>query len=1050
MKKLIFFFSILFCGVNAYSQNAEAYFLSQPALTPDGQQVIFSFEGDLWKAGIKDGQASRLTAMQGYESGAKVSPDGKWIAFTGRQFGNADVYIMPVEGGEVKQITFHSSNDVVDNWSWDSKTIYFTSNRYSRMSGFTVSRDGGTPVRLFGDHFFQYDHNLVEHPQTGEVFFSDTWESSLQQHRKRYKGAFNPDIQSYNLKTKELKKYTDWEGKDFNATIDKQGNIFFISDEANGEYNLYSIKDGNKKPLTKFSTSIKAPSVNANGGYVVFERDYQLWLFDVKSAKADKLKISVIRNSVLPQERDFDVKGNITDFDISPDGKKLAFTSRGEIFVSDVEGKFIQQINKGNAERALEIKWLSDNKTLLFNQTKNGYTNWYTIAADGTGKLKELTNVLQNNRALTLNKKRTQAVYLSGRNEVRMIDLKDFQDKLVVKDEIWGFQNSSPGFSPNDEYILFTAYRNFEQDVLIHHIKQNKTTNLTNTGITEAGPIWSPDGKYIYFQSSRLRPSYPMGMQNPKIYKLPLEKLDAPFHSNKFDELFIIENKDTTAKKDSAKNKNVATDENKPVVVDLENIMERIELVSPQFGSQYLQYIYQKGDKTTIFYTSDHAEGKNALWKTVQQPFENDKTEKIAGADNAFGYAINVSGDKLFVLFRGNISKLNLDQNKVEAINISHTFRRNLQQEFEQVFEETWAQVQENFYDENFHGVNWNSIKNYYKQFIPNLNNRNDLRVLLNDMLGELNSSHQGFSTTGGEEATGFQNQTMETGIVFENNDPYKVRYIAKRSNADKKGIDIMPGDILVKVNSVTIDKNTDRNFYFTRPSVDREIKLTFKRGNKDFEVKIHPQSSLVNNLYEEWIDNNQQRVNEKSNKRIAYTHMKNMGSGELESFIVDMTRELNNKDALILDLRYNTGGNVHDEVINFLSQRSYLNWKYREGELTQQPNFAPSDKPIVLLINEQSLSDAEMTAQGFKTLKLGTIIGNETYRWIIFTSGVGLVDGSFVRMPAWGCYTLDGKDLEMTGVAPDIMVINKFDDKLTGKDPQLDKAIEEIQKQLK
>ncbi len=1049
MKNSIFFIYLICCGLISNAQNAEAYFLSQPALTPDGQQVVFSFEGDLWKANVNDGQASRLTAMQGYETGAKISPDGKWISFTGRQFGNADVYVMPVNGGEVKQVTFHSASDEVSSWGWDSKTIYFTSNRYSRMSGFTVSRTGGTPQKIFGDYFFQYDHNLVEHPKTGEIFFSDTWESSFQQHRKRYKGAFNPDIQSYNTKTKQLKKYTDWEGKDFHTTIDQNGNIYFISDEANGQYNLYTIKDGKKTSLTKFNTSIKAPSVNGNGGYIVFEKDYQLWLYNVKNDKSEKISISVIRNSILPQDRDFNVKGNITDYDISPDGKKMAFTSRGEIFVSDLEGKFIQQVNKGSAERALEIKWLSDNKTLLFNQTKHGYLNWYTIAADGSGKLKELTNDLQNNRAIALNKKRTQAVYLGGRNEVRFIDLKNFQDKLVVRDEIWGFQNSSPGFSPNDEYIVFTAYRNFEQDVMIHHIKQNKTINLTNTGITESGPIWSPDNKYIYFHSSRLKASYPMGMQNPKIYRLPLEKLDAPFHSDKFDELFTVDKKDTTAKKDSAVN-NAATESNEPVVIDLENIMERLDQVSPPFGSQYLQYVYHKGDKTTVFYTSNHGEGKNALWKTVYQPFETTKTEKITGAEGAFGFDIRTSGDKLFVLFSGNISKLNIEQNKVEPIAIAHTFRRNLQQEFEQVFEETWAQVQENFYDEKFHGIDWISIKKYYQQFVPKINNRADLRVLLNDMLGELNSSHQGFSSTGMEETTALTNQTMETGIVFENADPFKVKYIVNRSNADKKGIDIKPGDVLAKVNGIAIDKNMDRNYYFTQPSIDKELKLTFNRNGKMIDVKIHPQSSLINHFYDEWIDANQKRVDEKSNKKIAYTHMKNMGSGELESFLVDMTKELNEKDALILDLRYNTGGNVHDEVINFLSQRSYLKWKYREGQFTKQPNFAPSDKPIVLLINEQSLSDAEMTAQGFKELKLGKIIGNETYRWIIFTSGVGLVDGSFVRMPSWGCYTLDGKDLEMTGVAPDITVINSFEDKLTGKDPQLDRAIEEIKKQLK
>jgi tricorn protease len=176
---------------------------------------------------------------------------------------------------------------------------------------------------------------------------------------------------------------------------------------------------------------------------------------------------------------------------------------------------------------------------------------------------------------------------------------------------------------------------------------------------------------------------------------------------------------------------------------------------------------------------------------------------------------------------------------------------------------------------------------------------------------------------------------------------------------------------------------------------------------------------------------------------------MKNMGQFELDQFVIDMTQELNNKDALIFDLRYNTGGNVHDEVLKFLAQRSYLQWKYREGKPTAQPNFSPSDKPIVLLINEQSLSDAEMTAQGFKTLKLGSIIGNGTYRWIIFTGSAGLVDGSSVRMPAWGCYSLDGKDLEMNGVQPDILVINSFSDKLNGNDPQLDRAIDELMNKL-
>jgi C-terminal processing protease CtpA/Prc len=502
---------------------------------------------------------------------------------------------------------------------------------------------------------------------------------------------------------------------------------------------------------------------------------------------------------------------------------------------------------------------------------------------------------------------------------------------------------------------------------------------------------------------------------------------------DKYDELF------KAPKKDSVKKDSVPAPQN----IDAGRIMERMQQISPSFGSQYLVDVIQKGEKTNVLYTSDHDQGKFALWKTTLEPFEQPKTEKITGAEGQ-GASLVVSGDKYFVLMGDNVYKFNLDQNKLDLLPISFSFRKSLSGEFAEVFYEAWARLEENYYDEKFHGVDWKAVRDHYSAFLPYLNTRADLRALMNDMLGELNSSHQGFGSYGDEEDIHYSVSTMETGILFENNDPYKVRRIVSRSAADRKGVDIQPGDELVKVDGLSVDRNIDRNFYFTHPAPDKEVKLTFSRKGQSFEVELHPQGSLAPNLYDEWIDNNRARVTEKSKGRIAYTCMKNMGSGELERFIMDMTRELEGKDALIFDIRYNTGGNVHDEVLRFLEQRSYLQWKYRGGQLTRQGNFTPSDRPIVLLVNEQSLSDAEMTATGFKALKLGKIVGNETYHWIIFTSGAGLVDGSFVRLPSWGCYTLDGKDIEATGVTPDIKIINTFEDKINGKDPQLDRAIEE------
>jgi tricorn protease len=1013
----------------------DAYFLSYPCLSPDGQTVVFSYEGDLWKTGTHGGQAVRLTAMPGYETNARFSPDGKWIAFSGRQNGNADVYVMSVDGGEIRQLTYHSASDEVSSWSWDSKFIYFTSNRMGQQSGFKVALQGGTPTRVFGNYFFQYDHNLFEHPSSGEIFFNDTWESSTQVQRKHYKGPFNPDIQSYNPKTKQFKKYTDYIGKDFGATLDKTGNIYFISDEGNGEYNLYTFRDGKKTALTTFNTSIRNAIVDANGDEVVFEKDYQLYVYDIKAGAARKLDIAITRNYTLPMDKDFDIKGNITALDLSPDGKKLAFTSRGELFVSDAEGKFIRQLTGSGDGKADEVKWLSDSKTLLFNQTDGGYMNWYTIAADqGATPAQQRTRDKRSNRAIAFNKSKTKAVYLSGRDELRVMDLKTFESKTVATDEIWALQRSAPDFSPDGNYICFTAHRNFEEDIFVYDLRSGKTINLTNTGVAETGPRWSPDGKYIYFTSSRLRPSYPFGMQDPKVYRLPLEKFQEPFRSDKYAELFKTEKKDST-KKDST----VAA-----LVIDGNRIMERIEQVGPSFGSQALVDLLQKGSKTSVFYISDQDQGKPALWKTTIEPFEQDKIEKVNGAEGG-GVSIAGNGDKYFALVNGSVYKFKPDENKLDALPLSYSFRKNLLQEFNQVFYEAWARLEENYYDEKFHGLDWVAVREHYQSFLPRLNNRSDLRILLNDMLGELNSSHQGFITSGDDEKVEYAAHTMETGIVFEDQDPYTVKYIINRSAADRKEIDIRPGDRLVKVDGVPVDPGMDRNMYFTKPSLDKELQLEFSRKGVPFVAEIHPQASLYQNLYDEWIEENRRRVTEQSKGRIAYTCMKNMGSGELEKFIIDMTQQLNGKDGLILDIRYNTGGNVHDEVLKFLAQRSYLQWKYRGGQMTRQGNFTPSDKPIVLLTNEQSLSDAEMTAAGFKALKLGKIIGNETYHWIIFTSGTPLVDGSFVRLPSWGCYTLDGKDLEATGVQPDIRIIDSFTDKIGGKDPQLDRAVEEI-----
>ncbi|SDK21485.1 tricorn protease [Catalinimonas alkaloidigena] len=1055
MKKL---FLLCLLPLLAHAQS-DVRFISSPTLSPDGQTLYFSYAGDLWRMRAGEPMATRLTGMDGQETNARVSPDGQWLAFSGSPSGNQDLYVMPTAGGPIRQLTFHEADDELNSWSWDSKTLYFTSDRMSRQAGFRVAVEGGTPTPVF-THYFNNAHDLHEHPTSGELFFNDTWESSYFTYRQGYHGPYNPDIQSYNPKTGAYKKYTTYDGKDFWPTIDRNGTLYFVSTEGNGTYNLYTWANNQPKRLTNFDSPVREPQVSADGTKVVFEKDYQLWLYDTQAGTARQVPVQAPQYNPLPQAQDFDVKGEISDFDVSPDNQKLAFVSRGELFVSDVEGKFIRQLRTNPTERVEEVKWLDDNRTLLFSQTADGYPNWFTMAADGSGTPQQRTQDTQSNRLISLNPARTQAVYLSGRNEVRLMNLKNFTSKTLVNDELWGFYNPVPRFSPDGAYVAFTAYRDFEQDIFVHHLATGETHNLTQTGVSESAPFWSPDGRSLFFDGNLTQPNYPMGAGEVHIYQMMLHPYDAPYRSDELARLFTAE----TPAQDNGKAKKKKKDADAqpepkapPVTIDFREPMERLHQRGPEFGSQADPYVIEQDGQLVLFYVSDHAEGNRTLWKTVIAPFDENKTSQVTGLDNVGSYALAGAKGSYYLLTNGKLYTLNTKEGKVEPITLSYHFARNLENEFQQMFYELWAGLEENYYAENFHGADWRAVRDRYATYLPDVASRADLRRLITDMLGELNSSHLGFSSSGDEEKPFYQTKTATVGLVFDHENPYRVQALVTEGPAlqtDSTGTakNIRPGDVLTHVNGVAVAPDRNRESYFTAPTLDQEMVLTFSRSGRSHDVKLHPESyyAFRDRLYEEWIDSNQRYVDQHSDERIAYIHMKNMGQGELERFMREMVSEGYRKDALILDLRYNTGGNVHDKVLQFLSRRPYLRWKYREGQPTPQPNFAMADKPIILLTNEQSLSDAEVTAAGFKALQLGKIVGTDTYHWIIFTSGKGLVDGSFYRLPSWGTYSLDGKDLEATGVQPDVEVPETFADRQQGKQPQLDRAIQEIKSMWK
>lgn len=1028
--------------VGSAAQASDLYFPTKPSLTPDGATIYFAHQGDIWKVPTTGGTAVRVTAMDGNETSPRVSPDGKWLAFAGSQEGNANVYVMPLAGGPIRQLTVHDANDEPTGWSWDSQSVHFNSNRYNSVSTYSVSLNGGTPKRLF-DFYFNLPHDAAQHPSNGDIVFTDTWESLRFPSRKRYRGAYNPDLKSYNLQSKNFRQLTDHPGKDMFPSYDRSGNLYFVSDRHNDEYNLYLYKDGTPERLTNFETSAYYPQVSADGSKIAFTRDYQLWVYDVASKRANKVAVTIHAASTLELSKEFKTGGNISNFDVSGDGKKIAFVSRGVLFVSDIKGKFVRRMPVSTAERVVAVKWMADNKTLVYSRTNKGWENLYTVSADGSGAEKQVTSSRGDDRNLRWNSDKSKLAFFSGRNEVKILDAATLKSEVIATDELWGFYNTDPAFSPDDRWLAFAAIRDFEREIMLVDLSNKRKINLTNTRVAENSPTWSPDGKYLYFHSDRTTPTYPSGGGNASIYRLPLQKFGPEFRSDKFDQLFAAADTSKRANGGNATRK-VSVD------IDFDDMVRRWERIGPNSGNQSIVHVMEKDGEHTVIYTSNHDASPTNLWKTVLTPFEAPKTEKIRGALGGFGLV--EANNTFYTLVRGDIHIVKLAANDVEKITIDEPFYKNMREEFDQMFYETWANMDENFYSGDFHGVNWESMRKRYEAYLPFVSNRDQLRLLTNDLLGELNASHLGFNSFGEEENVFYTSRSMETGILFRQDAPFTVDRIVRGSNADNRDVTVRSGDVLVSVNGVTVDSKENRETYFLNPGMLTELTLGFRRGNENIAVKVRPMSAgaLRTLMYDEWMDANQSRVDKDGNGRIAYIHMKNMSGGELERFRIEMANEAQDRDALILDLRYNTGGNVHDAVLQLLSQREYLKWSFRDGARTSQPNFTPADKPIVLLVNEQSLSDAEMTTEGFKALKLGTVIGTETYRWIIFTTSLGLVDGSNHRMPAWGCYGLDGRNLEREGVAPDIMVQNTFADNLDGRDPQLERAIRHILDQLK
>ena len=1002
-------------------------FAERPSLSPDGETLYFSYLGDLYTAPAAGGRAMSVVAMPGKENHPLVSPDGRLLAFSSDVNGNQDIFVIPVAGGTAVQLTFHEANDFPVSWSPDSKTIYFESQRSgARRTTYRVAAAGGTPELLF-DGYFTTVVNLVENPKDGTFYFNDSGESINYPTRKRYVGDHNADILSWNPKRKQYAELTDYIGKDAWPMVDKDGKLYYVSDELNKESNIVRYVSGGKPAqLTSFDRSVQYPRISWNGSKIVYLLDYEIHLLDPASGKDTVPQITVA--SPDPTIRRSFEKQTPTAAAVSPDGKKLAFVIRGFLYVSDPKGEYFQRLSTPDDERVHELVWGIDNKTLFYTRTQKGWVNLYSIPADNKGVETALYQSESNVMNLTISHKGAKLAFVDGTSSVMLYDTKSGLVEKIADAQFWSFEQYDFSFSWDDNWLAFDAMDRFEPDIYLYSLADKKLINLTNSASTEQGAVFSPDGKYLYLVASPTRTSFPRG-SGGRLYKLPLQKYDTKFKSDTFDQLF----------------EKKATPTDSVVRIDPEDIFLRMKTVE-RSGRQMGLHLFATKGKTLLLYNHLGDDVREVRALDLDDPDAKPKAVKGLTPGSFFS-----SREGLYHLGRDKVSKIDPKSLAVTDVPVSVNVEKTLSDEFSQMFYETWATLAQNFYDVNYHSADWPAVRDRYAAFLLYVKSRDQLRTVMTDLLGELNSSHLGFTSTGAEERTETRIRSLVTGILFDNQDPYSVSSVLPGSAADKVEIDLRKGDRLVAVDGKRVVPSVNREKYLSTPLQKEELKLTFSRGGKEFDVKVHtmPQTEFRTLQYKQWEDACKARVEKDGAGKIAYVHMRAMGAEDLDAFLMQMHTYAVNRDALILDLRYNNGGNVHQEVIDFLRQKQHFQWSYRDFPKVSHPNVTPSDKPIVVLVNEHSLSDAEVTSNGIQTLGLAKLVGTETYRWIIFTSSVRLVDGSTSRMPAWGCYNNAGEDLEFRGVKPDIYVKNTFKDRISGADPQLDAAIQEVLRQL-
>ncbi|MCD4796213.1 MAG: DNA primase [Candidatus Cloacimonetes bacterium] len=1019
---LMFFQGVVFT-VNGSLLNAiEPHFMTDPAISPNGKIVCFSYMSDIWVVSFDGGEAKRLTTTRGNDWDPVFSPNGEQIAFNTERDGWWTIYTIPSGGGKAEPVN-KEDMELLD-WFPDGKSMLAKADEPGFRNKFFKVDMNGTfrEITAFGG-------NNASVSQNGKKIIFDRRGLF---YREAYKGSFNGDLWEYDLKSDSFSRLTKTDLTEQYPVYSNLSNAVYFAASDGKVFQLYKAEStdlSKKEQLTKFKIwSVRNISIAKENDRIVFEKFDELWKYDPDNGKIEKLNIDIKQDFI----DDFIVKEDVCDkvnnFDISNDGKLVVFSYKYDLFAVPEKGDDVKQITF-NQKGIHSIQILNDNQTVIYTGFVDGQPQLFRVNIkdiSGIEKLdwsddKYIEWIKADGNRLLINfsdkdRKHQVAIADSLGNNIRTL----IDDQYVI---------GELSVSPDEKYALYieTRQKVWSRHIYLYYLENDSKELLFNFDGYLNNPCWGKDHKSAFI------------MKNNEICRIDLQaKKD--FYKDEDNWKAIL---DPVQNFKEEKVKKAGTDS---ISIDPENISQRITTIVSKPGKNRIVHVLN--DST--FYYLNTFEKKTTLRK-VDYFGEGDK-RIYSFSKKPADIVYNEENKSFYFIENEQLKKLNPKSKKKETVRNKFKYRYNKMKLNKDVFDQAWIEFGKNFYDPKMHGIDWKKSKKRFSKYLEYAFTPRILKLIIHEMIGELNASHTGFYPRKESEIKKYK--SAYCGMILDLkdilSDGVRVKKVFRNSKLSKPN-DVKKGDILFSVDGKEVGSKKEIDPLFM-DKVGEKLKLGFQSGDavKMATIKGLSYSKNRDLYYDNWVEERRGIVEELSAGKVGYLHIRRMSNNCYKKFVQDMFAENSDKEAMIIDVRNNGGGGITDKLIEVLTRKYYagISRRYFDAAKYDIP-YKTWGKPVVLLINENSFSDAEIFPTIFRQMELGTIIGMPTSGSVIGTGRQYFMDGSSMRMPTNGIFRFDGTNMEGSGVVPDIIVEPTPEQIINDDDVQLKKAIEEILKEM-